>query len=594
MSINLKKVPNTPGVYKFFNKHEIIYIGKAKDLKKRVSSYFGKSFKDRKTSQIKFLTDRVETFTTKNEVEALLLEQTLIKENKPRFNILLRDDKTYPYIYFSLDHEFPGVYSKRTKKGVDKKYFGPFISSEAVKKSIKEIQKIFKLRNCSDNTFANRTRPCIEFQMKRCSAPCVQKINKVDYFEDITSAKSFLSSSDTKTIERLTKGIEKAVSQLDFEKAAEIRDRLKRLNLIKEEQSVITMAGDVDIFSISSEMSYLGISIIVVRNGKIRGTKTHLIKQAHYNSFDDVYQSAIFNFYDNQIDIPNKILCAYELQNKKILEEMFATKHKIKVKLTHSPSKSIRPIFNLCKLNAMQVIKNHVSKEDKYTFAFNELGSYTGQKDINKIEAYDVSHISGENGVASCVVFSKTGPNKKDYRLFNIPNELSGNDTGSLKHVLERRIKYFINPETKPDLLLIDGGKSQLKFVRSVIEKSDYKDLKVISIVKGVGRIRATETIISEDGIVEVDKKSKSFLLLQEMRDESHRFAIRAQRNKKRRTIRRSELDNINGIGKILKTRLIKKFKSIKKIKQASLQELMTVHGINEKIANEILKNVKL
>jgi len=590
MSINLKKVPNTPGVYKFFKDHEIIYIGKAKDLRKRVSSYFGKSFKDRKTSQIKFLTDKVETFTTKNEVEALLLEQTLIKENKPKFNILLRDDKTYPYIYFSLDHEFPGVYSKRTKKGVDKKYFGPFVSSEAVKKSIKEIQKIFKLRNCSDNTFANRTRPCIEFQMKRCSAPCVQKINKVDYFEDITSAKSFLSSSDTKTIERLTKDIEKAVSKLDFEKAAEIRDRLTRLNLIKEEQSVVTMAGDVDIFSISSDMSYLGISIIVVRNGKIRGTKTHLIKQAHYNSIDDVYQSAIFNFYDNQIDIPNKILCAYELQNKKVLEEMFVKKHKKKVKLIHSPSRSIRPIFNLCKLNAMQVIKNHLSKEDKYSFAFNELGNYTGQKNIKKIEAYDVSHISGENGVASCVVFSKMGPNKKDYRLFNIPNELSGNDTGSLKHVLERRIKYFYDPKTKPDLLLIDGGKSQLKFARSVIEKSDFKNLEVISIVKGVGRLRATETIISEDGIVELDKKSKAFLLLQEIRDESHRFAIRAQRNKKRKTIRKSELDKINGIGNVIKTRLLKRFMSIKKIKEASLEELMTVKGINEKIALEIKK----
>ena len=590
MSINLKKVPNTPGVYKFFNKHEIIYIGKAKDLRKRVSSYFGKSFKDRKTSQIKFLTDKVETFTTKNEVEALLLEQTLIKENKPKFNILLRDDKTYPYIYFSLDHEFPGVYSKRTKKGVDKKYFGPFVSSEAVKKSIKEIQKVFKLRNCSDNTFSNRTRPCIEFQMKRCSAPCVQKINKVDYFEDITSAKSFLSSSDTKTIERLTKDIEQAVAKLDFEKAAEIRDRLKRLNLIKEEQSVVTMAGDVDIFSISSEMSYLGISIVVVRNGKIRGTKTHLIKQAHYNSLDEVYQSAIFNFYDNQIDIPNKILCAYELQNKKILEQMFVTKHKMKVKLIHSPSKSIRPIFNLCKLNAMQVIKNHISKEDKYTFAFNELGNYTGQKNIEKIEAYDVSHISGENGVASCVVFSKTGPNKKEYRLFNIPNELSGNDTGSLKHVLERRIKYFNDPNTTPDLLLIDGGKSQLKFVRSVIEKSVHQNLKVMSIVKGVGRVRATETIISDDGIVELEKKSKAFLLLQEMRDESHRFALRAQRNKKRKTITKSELDRISGIGKILKTRLIKRFKSINKIKAASLEELMTVKGINEKIAHEVKK----
>tara|TARA_B100000609_G_scaffold197877_1_gene196191 strand:- start:162 stop:1937 length:1776 start_codon:yes stop_codon:yes gene_type:complete len=588
MAINLKKVPNTPGVYKFFNKHEIIYIGKAKDLRKRVSSYFGKSFKDRKTSQIKFLTDKVETFTTKNEVEALLLEQTLIKENKPRFNILLRDDKTYPYIYFSLDHEYPGVYSKRTKKGLDKKYFGPFVSSEAVKKSIKEIQKIFRVRNCSDSTFANRTRPCIEFQMKRCSAPCVQKINKVDYFEDITSAKSFLSSSDTKTVDRLTKDIEKAVSKLEFEKAAEIRDRLNRLNLLKEEQSVVTMAGDLDIFSISSEMSYLGISIIVVRNGKIRGTKTHLIKQAHYNSLDEVYQSAIFNFYDNQIDIPKKILCAYQLQNKKILEEMFMAKHSIKVKLIHSPSKSIRPIFNLCKLNAMQVIKNHISKEDKYTFAFNDLSNYMGQKNINKIEAYDVSHISGENGVASCVVFSKTGPNKKNYRLFNIPKNLSGNDVGSLKHVIERRIKYYEDLNTKPDLILIDGGKNQLNFVKSALSESNYKDINVLSIVKGTNRLRASETILSYKGILELDKYSKAFLLLQEIRDESHRFAINSQRRKKRSEITKSKLDNVKGVGKVTKNRLIKKYKNIKNIKLASVQDLMTIKGINEKIAKSI------
>ena len=245
MSINLNKIPHTPGVYKFFNKKEIIYIGKAKDLKKRVSSYFGKSFKDTKTSKIRFLTNKIETFTTKNEVEALLLEQSLIKENKPKFNILLRDDKTYPYIYFSLDHEYPGIYFKRTKKSIDKNYFGPFVSSEAVKKSMKEIQKIFQVRNCSDNTFANRTRPCIEFQMKRCSAPCVQKINKVDYFEDIANAKAFLTSSDTKTVQKLTGDIEKAVGNLDFEKAAEIRDRLQSLNLLKEEQSVVTLANDV-------------------------------------------------------------------------------------------------------------------------------------------------------------------------------------------------------------------------------------------------------------------------------------------------------------------------------------------------------------
>ena len=591
MAVNLKKVPSTPGVYKFFNNKEIIYIGKAKDLKKRVSSYFGNAFKDRKTSQIKFLTDQIETFTTKNEVEALLLEQMLIKENKPKFNILLRDDKTYPYIYFSLDHEFPGVYSKRTKRAVDKKYFGPFVSSEAVKKSIKEIQKIFKVRNCSDNTFANRTRPCIEFQMKRCSAPCVQKINKVDYFEDISSAKSFLSSSDNKTVQKLTNDIEKAVSKLDFEKAAEIRDRLNRLNLLKEEQSVVTLANDIDIFSVSSEMSYLGISIIVVRNGKIRGTKTHLIKQAHFNDLDDVYQSAICNFYENQIDIPKKILCAYTLEDKRILEEMFQTKYKKHVKIIHSPSKSIRPIFNLCKLNAAQVIKNHISKEDKYTFASNELSNYLGIKQIKKIEGYDISHISGDNAVASCVVFSNLGSLKNNYRLFNIPNYLSGNDIGSLEHVIERRLKYYDNPDIRPDLILIDGGKIQLKFVQKVISKSKYKDLCVISIVKGSNRMRATETILSKNGIVELDKQSKAFLLLQEIRNESHRFALQAQRKKRRDKITKSKLDDINGIGKILKQRLLKKFKNIKNIKSTSIKDLMTVKGINEKIAIEIKKS---
>ena len=592
MSVNLKKVPNTPGVYKFFNKNEIIYIGKAKDLKKRVSSYFGKTHKDRKTSQIKFLADKVETFTTKNEVEALLLEQMLIKENRPKFNILLRDDKTYPYIYFSLDHEFPGIYSKRTRKGVDKKYFGPFVSSEAVKKSIKEIQQIFKLRNCSDSTFSNRTRPCIEFQMKRCSAPCVQKINKVDYFEDITSAKSFLSSSDTKMIEKLTSDIQKAVTKLDFEKAAEIRDRLKRLKLLKEEQSVVTMASDIDIFSVSSEMSYIGISIIVVRKGKIRGTKTHLIKQAHYNSFDDIYQSAIFNFYDNQVDIPKKILCAFKLEKKKLLEEMFLEKHKVKVKIINSPSKSIRPIFNLCKLNAIQVIKNHISKEDKYTFASNELSNLLGIKEIKKIEGYDVSHISGDNAVASCVVYTKKGPLKGEYRLFNIPTSLSGNDVGSLEHVLNRRLKYYDDPNIKPDLILIDGGKTQLSFVKDVLNNSEYNDINVISIVKGSKRVRSTETIISSSGVVEFDKYSKAFLFLQEIRDESHRFALQAQRKNKRKSIKESELDMIDGIGVVLKSRLLKSFGSMKSIKSASKKDLMTVDGISEKIAMKINKGL--
>jgi excinuclease ABC subunit C len=271
---------------------------------------------------------------------------------------------------------------------------------------------------------------------------------------------------------------------------------------------------------------------------------------------------------------------------------MFLTKHNKKVKVTHSPNKSIRPIFNLCKLNAKQVIQNHISKEDKYTFALEELGNYLGTKNINKIEGYDVSHFSGDSAVASCVVFSKQGSQKKEYRLFNIPRELSRNDVGSLEHVIKRRVKYYSDPDLKPDVILIDGGRNQLNYVNNVIKNSDY-DIKVISIVKGMNRVRATETIISTEGIIEVDKHSKAFLVLQEIRDESHRFAMRAQRNKKRKRIKKSVLDNVSGIGSVLKKRLMKEFKNINTIKKASVQELMTVRGINEKIAKVIFNELK-
>jgi excinuclease ABC subunit C len=589
MAVDLKKVPSTPGIYKFFSKTEIIYIGKAKNLKKRVSSYFGNSHKDRKTIQIKFLTDKIETFTTKNEVEALLLEQTLIKENKPKFNILLRDDKTYPYIYFSQDHDYPGVYLKRTKKAVNSNYFGPFVSSGAVKKSIKEIQKIFKLRNCNDSTFSNRSRPCIEFQMKRCSAPCVKNIRKIDYFEDVQSSKSYLSSSDSQTLQRLKNDIKKASNDLDFEKAADIRDKLKRIEFIREEQSVVTIAKDTDIFSIHSENDYLGISIIVVRKGKIRGIKTHLVKKAFFESIDSVYQMVIINFYDTQRDIPKKVLCAHLLESKELICKVVKKKFNANVKITHSPSKSIRPIYNLCKLNAKQIIENHLSKSDKYNFAFNDLKNHIGyKKSIKKIEAYDVSHISGNHAVASCIVFSNEGPSKKEYRTFNIPKELSGNDVGSLEHLIQRRIKYYDNKEIKPDLILIDGGTHQLNFSQSVINNSEHNDIKVISIVKGKNRIRATETVLSKDGIIEFNKDSKGYLLLQEIRDESHRFAINAQRKKKNAKNRKSQLDKIEGIGDVLKKRLLLNFKSLKNIKSASIEDLMTVKGINAKIAQLI------
>ena len=588
MNLNLKKIPNTPGIYKFFSKSEIIYIGKAKNLKKRVTSYFRSSFQDRKTSQIKILTDKIETFTTKNEVEALLLEQLLIKENKPKFNILLRDDKTYPYIYFSLDHQFPGIYLKRTKQATNSNYFGPFVSSGAVKKSIKDLQKIFKLRNCNDSTFSSRSRPCIEFQMKRCSAPCVGNILESNYFQDVQSAKSYLLSSDSQTIEKLNNELLIASKRLEYEKAAEIRDKLKRIELIRKEQSVVSKVGDIDIFSIDFENKYLGISIIVVRSGKIRGTKTNIFKEAYATSLEDIYQAVIINFYDTQPDIPSKILCSHKLKSRNLIEKVVNKKFKKNTKIIHTPSKSIRPIYNLCKLNAKQIIENHLSKFDKYNFATEELSKNLGlNKTITKIEAFDISHISGDHAVASCVVYTNRGADKKNYRLFNIPKNLAGNDVGSLEYVIERRLKYYDN-NIKPNVILIDGGKTQLKYVNNIIKKSEHLDIKVISIVKGSNRVRATETILSDEGVIEFDKNSKAFLLLQEIRDESHRFALNAQRKKKSSLNKKSKLDEINGIGDVLKQRLFLKFKTIKNIKSANLSDLMTVKGINAKIAKLI------
>ena len=588
MAVDLKKIPTTPGIYKFFHKSEIIYIGKAINLKKRVSSYFGNSKKDRKTGQIKKLTDQIETFSTKNEVEALLLEQLLIRENKPKFNILLRDDKTYPYIFFSDGHDYPSIGLKRTKKAVDEKYFGPFVSSYAVKKSIKEIQKVFKLRNCSDNTFASRSRPCIEYQMKRCSAPCVGHITKTQYAEDLIEAKNYLTSTDSETIKRLEREIELFSNRLEFEKAAIARDKLKRINIIQEEQSVTTKAKDIDIFSVAEDSGYLGICTVVVRKGKIRGTKTQLVKRGYYKSINEVYESALINFYNVNPDIPKKILTTDMVSSSSIISKAILKKNNIIVRIISTPSKDTRPIFNLCKSNAKQVIVNHLSKEEKYLFALNELKNTLGMIDLAKIEAYDISHLYQDHAVASCIVYAKNGANKDKYRLFNIPKNLAGNDIGSLEHALSRRLKYYADKSTKPDLILIDGGKTQLKFVESLISNSKYSNIKVISIVKGANRMRATETILSSEGIIEMDKYSKSYLLLQEIRDESHRFAITAQRKKKKQSIKKSFLDEINGIGPKTKNNLLKKYKNIKNIKTAKLDELMTIRGINEKIAKEI------
>ena len=586
MKDKIKNIPESPGVYKFFSKKELIYIGKAKNLKKRTSSYFGNSLKDRKTNQIRRLTDHIEVFITNNEVEALLLEQNLIKENKPRFNILLRDDKTYPYIFFSLNKDFPGIYLKRTKGSVDKNFIGPFISSQAVKNSIKDIQKIFKIRNCSDTTFKSRTRPCIEFQMKRCSAPCTKNISKEEYAEDIAKSMEYLSSSKKSLVSTLKKNMKKASDSLNFEKAAEIKNRINQVEIINEKQAVTPSGMDADIFSVEKNNNYAGICIITIRDGKIRGTKTHLVKDAFFETVNNLYELAIFNFYSNKINLPKKIFFSPSIGDVSLIKKGIKDNISSNINFPKSINSFIKPIISLAENNSAQIIQNHLSKKEKYAFAYKELSKKLSIRNISRIDAFDISHQYMKEGVGSCVVFSENGPSKKDYRLFNIPNEIAGNDIASMEHVIERRLKYY--DEKRPDIILVDGGETQLNFTNKILKDHGIFNILVLAIAKGKGRVRATETIYSSNGILEIDPQSGSFKLLNELRDESHRFAIMASRKKIRKTNKYSALDKVKGIGPITKKKLLKKFKSLKKIKEASNEELMTLKNINETMAKEI------
>ena len=592
MTLDLKQVPQTPGIYKFFAGNKIIYIGKAINLKKRVSSYFGSSIKDRKTSQIRLLTDRIETFSTQTEAEALLLEQSLIKENLPRFNILLRDDKTYPYIHYSMSDKFPSISMKRSKHAVSKDYFGPFISAYAVKSTIKDLQKIYQIRNCSNSTFRNRSRPCIEHQMQRCSAPCVEHISEIDYSTDISSSQNYLASTGKKSRNLMLSQMKKLAEECNFEKAQELKQRIASLDILQQEQAFSTNLNSIDFFACVEKHGKTGACILSAREGKIRGTKTYFFKENLLDDLDNLLQSLVFSYYQNTFSLPEKIIFTMKPKNLNLIKEAIKLKFSQSIDISCSTPSSTKQLVKLAIFNANQVIENKIGKSDKYDHAMKNLSHYLGlDKTKLLIEGYDVSHHAGKYAVASLVKFSNQGPEKKLYKLYNIPALYSGNDIGSLENVLERRVNRAAE-NSLPDIILIDGGKAQLNAALKIFKEKHQHQPIILSIVKGANRVRATETILSEQGILEIPVNSPGFNLLQQVRDESHRFAITSNRKKKNKAIRYSALDQIHGLGFKKKQNLISYFKSLKRIRSASLNELCAVPGISIKLSVEIQKNL--
>ena len=579
---DLSHVPNKPGVYQFFDQTKIIYIGKAKDLKKRVRSYFTPAIKDRKTDQIKKQAIRVETFTTHSETEALILEQQLIKEYKPKFNILLRDDKTYPFIYFSNNHNFPSIYLKRSKQAVDSNFFGPYTSAKLVRIQIKEIQKIFKIRNCSNSTFSNRSRPCIEYQMKRCSAPCVNLISKSAYEEDIQSAKKYLTTEKKYIKKILKKKMEKHSENLEFEEAARYKTRLNNLISMQEESAINIHPLDIDIWHGTFSNS-TGISKISVRDGKVRSTKTYFIKSEESSDIDKVFRRVIFHNYLHKHQLPPKLLIANKIQEKILLQDALTKTFNSKIRILTKVPKGGKSFLNLAKLNSKQVLVNSLKKEPVFKNAFAELSEkYSLPSKKLTLDCIDISHQSGAMPKGAVIRINEEGTDKKFYRAYSIPKSLGGDDTGSIKFTLNKRLKNDIEI---PHIVLVDGGKLQLNAAQSIIGK---KNILLLAIEKGAKRKRLMETVYSVDGKEEIDIKSDLFQMLTKARDEAHRFALSSSRAMKRAGIKKSILDSIDGIGIKKKALLLKRFKSIINISKASQAELMEINGISKQLAIKI------
>ena len=581
---DLSHVPNKPGVYQFFDNSKIIYIGKAKDLNKRVRSYFTPAIKDRKTEQIKKQAIKVETFATHSESEALILEQQLIKEYKPKFNILLRDDKTYPFIYFLGSHDFPSIHLKRSKQAIDENFYGPYTNARLVRDQIKELQKIFKLRNCSTSTFSNRSRPCIEYQMKRCSAPCVNLISKSDYAEDISAAQRYLTSEKKHIKKTLKEKMQRHSELLQFEEADRCKKRLESIISLEDEASINIHPLDIDIWHGSFEHK-TGLAKISVRDGKVRSTKTYLIDSDASLEIDSVFRSAIFHNYFHKSHIPSKILIANKIAERKLLQEALEKKFNKKVNIFVKAPKGSKSFLDLAKLNSKQTLINSGKKEPPMKLAFDELmQKFKLDIDDPSLDCIDISHHSGTNPKAGIIRININGPDKKFYRAYNLPKELGGNDTGSIVFAINKRLE---KNKQNPSILLVDGGKSQLK---ALIPEVKNKNILLLAIEKGSQRKVLTENIYSIDGQESIDINSKLFNLLVRARDEAHRFAIKANRNAKRINMQVSILDTIKGIGPKTKERLFNEFKSINAILNSDINHLQNIRGIDRRIANEIKK----
>lgn len=583
-----------PGVYRMFDAEaRLLYVGKAKNLKKRLASYFRKTGLAPKTAALVGRIAQVETTITANETEALLLEQNLIKEWRPPYNILLRDDKSYPYVFLS-DGQFPRLGIHRGAKKAKGRYFGPYPSAGAIRESLSLLQKGFMVRQCEDSYYANRTRPCLQYQIKRCKGPCVDLVSPEEYAEDVRHSVMFLEGRSQQLGNELNAEMEQAAMTLNFEKAAQLRDQIALLRRVQDQQYMEGGSGEVDVVAAFINPGGACVHLISVRGGRVLGSKNFFPQVGIEEEVSEVMAAFLAQYYlgNAEREMPGELIVNVVHEDFAAISEAVQTLRGRELAITHRVRGTRARWQQLAVTNAEQALNARLANRQHMAARFEALASVLGLDEVpQRLECYDISHSSGEATVASCVVFGPEGPIKSDYRRFNIEGITGGDDYAAMHQALMRRYGRIQAGEGKlPDVLLVDGGKGQLNMARDVMQELGISDLTLLGIAKGVTRKAGFETLYLNDVAHEFTLKgdSAALHLIQQIRDEAHRFAItghRARRGKARRT---SSLEDVAGVGPKRRRELLKHFGGLQELNRASIDEIAKAPGISKKLAESI------
>ena len=592
ISHSLKNITSNPGVYKMYDSNnKIIYVGKAKNLKKRVSSYFSSKNHSTRIKRMISLINKLDFTITNSEADALLLENIQIKKHRPRFNILLRDDKSYPYIYVDTQHSFPRLSFYRGKIKKDGKFFGPYSNVYSVRDALNTLQKLFKVRQCSDSFFNNRVRPCLQYQIKRCSAPCVGLINQNEYNADISMSMKFLEGKNTEIIDILIKKMDKASGDLKYESAGSYRDQINSLRHTCEQSAISGEKGDLDIISAFIVSETACVQVFNIRNGVNFGSETFFPEIDESINESSLISIFIGQYYMNRL-VPKEIILNKIKKDKKILESILSKKKSSKVLISNNVRGKRQQWVEMAEKNTLASINSKILSKKNM---FNRFQSLQELLDLNeipkKLECFDISHTFGEETVASCVSFTIEGPQKKEYRKFNIKTTDIGDDYAAMKEVLERHFSRIKKSELQlPDICFIDGGLGQVNIALKVMEELQISTVQIIGVSKGRSRKPGEETIIMDFGKKKVQLKNNSVALhlIQQIRDEAHRFAITGHRKRRDKKRLKSPLEEIPGLGPKRKQILLKHFGGLQGLVKAGEDEIKKIPGINKTLAEAI------